>query len=125
MSGLVPRGHANNTSQTTSQSNYFGIPHLRTIACIVVLAESMGVEDPMEVALTQCTENARAAMSRAGAYSRPMTPEEVGEYRDLADTVSDIRSGFVSPTLGNIRDHLVTVVIPEVRSEQESRRSHG
>lgn len=85
------------------------IQHLDTIANtarIAVDLAGMSKEDALTRALDSIDDTVHGIVStrdRRGEWSE----ERVEEYRELGGVARDVRNGFVSPSIGNVRDYVL------------------
>lgn len=84
----------------------YAVEHLDTIArCAriirnyVVLTPDQAIDQALDTLASDCNDIIKG--------KRPsMTAEQVDGYRWLAGVINDVRNGFVSPTIGNVRDYV-------------------
>lgn len=83
--------------------------HLDTIVrCARLAAKALAISN--EAALVEALDSVddtcfgiTSTRDRKGEW----TAEQVDEYRELAGVVRDVRNGFVSPSIGNVRDYVM------------------
>lgn len=95
----------------------YPIEHLQTIAtCAKILTErgSMGPVAAMESAAKSCIDASYRAIKRHGIYASGMTSEQADAFSALMGVSTDVLNGFVSPTIGSVRDY----VLRELRERQ-------
>ena len=63
-------------------------------------------EQVFEGALRVMRQSCELVSRRSGPFAAEMTPEQVREWEALHGLIVDIERGFVSPTVGNVRDYV-------------------
>lgn len=88
----------------------YRIDLLETIASCARIAREIGGLNT-EAAIDYATAHVSEDCARIIAGDRPsMTTEQVDEYRWLNGVTRDVRNGFVSPTIGNVRDYVRSMI---------------
>lgn len=76
----------------------------------VAVSAGMTAEAALAMALTSVSIDCTEALGRTGAYATEMTADRREEWAELDGVVRDIRNGFVSPVVGNVRDYALTLI---------------